>query len=305
MSIGQSTLPNSVDLSTILETELLGAELLGKTADGHSIFLAEYAASPMLMREIGRLREITFREIGEGTGKEIDLDEFDAWYEHLILWNTAKREIVGAYRIGNPSAIEKKHGKASLYTSTLFHFSKELQNVLPRSLELGRSFIRREYWNSQALDYLWHGIGAYLAKHPDIEYLFGPVSISGEYTREAINCIVFYFTKWFDSKLFSVEPVIPFGLSSARNLSSLMAGKEAQEDFMILKRKLREQGLQVPTLLKQYSELSDSGGVHFLSFGIDAAFGNCVDGFILVEVSKIKESKKRRYIYSKIKEETI
>ncbi len=305
MSIGKSSLSVSANLSEILEAELLKAELLGKTTDGHSIFLADYAVSPMLMRETGRLREITFRTIGEGTGKEIDLDEFDSHYEHLILWNSTKKEIVGAYRIGNPSAIERKHGKASLYTSTLFRFSRELEEVLPRSLELGRSFIRQEYWNTLALDYLWHGIGAYLAKHPDIEFLLGPVSISGEYSREAIDWIVYYFTKWFGSTLFQVYPLIPFSLSNQETLATIMTGKNSREDFMILKKKLRELGLQVPTLLKQYSELSDSGGVHFLSFGVDADFGNCVDGFILVEVSKIKESRKKRYIYSKIKEENI
>jgi putative hemolysin len=144
-----------------------------------------YEAAPALMREIGRLRELTFRKVGEGTGRKIDLDEFDQYYQHIVLWDESQLEVVGAYRIAAGDVIYRRLGISGFYTSTLFRFSEEFEKYLPQSLELGRSFVQPNYWNSQALDYLWHGIGAYMAARPQYNYLFGPVSVSNSYSAEA------------------------------------------------------------------------------------------------------------------------
>lgn len=286
----------------LIQSELLQAQLLGKTDDNMKIFLLQYDKAPSTMREIGRLREITFRKIGEGTGKKIDLDQYDPYYEHLVLWDESNLEIVGAYRLGHAGDITGKMGAEGLYTSTLFRFSEEFEHLLKDSIELGRSFVQSRYWNTHALDYLWHGIGAYIATHPDIRYMFGPVSISRSYSREATDLIVHFYKKWYSGKDSLVRSGNQYLIAEQkeRELEEIFSEAESQKDFRLLKQNLKQYGYSVPTLYKQYTELTEGGGVQFLDFGIDENFGFCVDGLILVEVDKIKEAKKKRYIYSKI-----
>jgi putative hemolysin len=164
-----------------LKRALAQAECLGNTSDGKTIYLWQRNGQEdaPLLRELGRLREIAFRAVEEGSGKRRDTDSYDDDYLHLILWDEDDLEIVGAYRF-MPTAMQiEKRGVEGLYSYSLFHYDDKMQDVLEHGIELGRSFIQPRYWGRRGLDYLWSGIGAYLARYPHYRYLFGPVSISG------------------------------------------------------------------------------------------------------------------------------
>lgn len=167
-----------------LKQALYTSELLGKTLDGKKIFLYDYVPDSPVIHEIGRLRELTFRTVEEGTGKVTDIDQYDTYYRHLVLWDDDDLEIVGAYRIGECKSILEDRNEEGLYTSTLFDFKQPLKDCLPDAIELGRSFVQPRYWGKRSLDYLWFGIGAFLRQNPEIKYLFGPVSLSQAYPRQ-------------------------------------------------------------------------------------------------------------------------
>lgn len=282
-----------------IKKELQYAKQLGLTTDGKKILMVDYLNSPEVVKEIARLRELTFRKVGEGTGKKMDIDEYDKYYKHLVLWDEEELEIVGAYRIGICKEVLNSYGTKGLYTSTLFGFSNDfVKKFLPASIELGRSFIQKKYWNTNALDYLWQGIGALINSNPAIKYMIGPVSISNLYPDEAKRMLVYFYMKWFDNPNNLVRAKNPFTISSG-NLEECMAlfnSNERKDDFRILKMLMKNYGFSVPPLYKHYTELCEPGGVNFLDFGIDKDFENCIDGFIVVEVDKIKESKKSRYL---------
>ncbi|OGU63088.1 MAG: hypothetical protein A2V66_09385 [Ignavibacteria bacterium RBG_13_36_8] len=295
---GRTNLATSINL---VRKELSNSILLGRTKNNKEIRLTTLKESPNTLNEIARLREITFREVGEGTGSTLDLDKFDEYYKHLILWDQETFEIIGSYRIGDGSTILNKFGYNGFYTSTLFNFSQELiEDYFPHSIELGRSFIQPKFWNTDALDLLWHGIGAYTANHPNIGFLFGAVSISSHYSEMARRAIVYYFNKWFGSQLNLATSknkyIIPE--NTIEEFSICFRGDGHKKDYFTLKKLLKSQGYTVPILFKQYTELCDEGGVQFLDFGIDELFENCVDGLILVDISKAKPEKKERYYKS-------
>lgn len=282
-----------------VRSQLMQSEFLAETEDGKSIYLTEYRNSPDVMAEIARLREITFRKVGEGTGKKLDLDEFDKSYSHIVLWDDKELEIVGAYRLGDCKAIYKEFGVNGLYTTTLFNYSDHFINLLPQAVELGRSFVQSKYWNTSALDYLWYGIGAYLARYTEIKYLFGGVSLSNSYPEEAKNLIVYFYKKWFgsDEKLVTAKNKFVFSEKDQKELYEFFTGTNYKKELLLLKNRLKVYGFAIPTLFKQYSELCEEGGTIFLDFGIDRDFQNCIDGFILIDIDKIKYSKKERYIF--------
>lgn len=283
----------------LIKKELQSAELLGETSDGKKILLLSYQNFPIVMSEISRLREITFRRIGEGTGNKNDIDVFDKYYKHIVLWDDKELDIVGAYRIGICNEIIAKHGSNGLYTNSLFSYSDEFESYLPAAVELGRSFVQAKYWNTSALDYLWMGIGSFLAKHPEINFLFGPVSLSNSYSEEAKNLIVYFYNKWFGSFDKIVSAKCQFNISPQKQieLENVFNNQNYADEFKCLKNMLKVYGFAIPTLFKQYSDLCKEGGVKFLDFGIDNDFQNCIDGFILVDVDLIKDKKKERYIY--------
>ncbi|MDP3830335.1 MAG: GNAT family N-acyltransferase, partial [Ignavibacteriaceae bacterium] len=239
---------------------------------------------------------------GEGTGKKIDFDIYDKIYRHIVLWDDDNLEVVGAYRIGVCDDILLKYGEKGLYTSTLFNYSDDFRKRLPFSLELGRSFIQSKYWNSSALDYLWLGIGLFLSQNDCIKYLFGGVSLSGSYPIDAQEMILFFYNKWYGDNQKVVESKNPFLLSDKRSseLSLIFNGSDYKSDLRTLKGLLKMYGLTIPILFKQYTELCNEGGARFFDFGIDPDFQSCIDGFIFIEIDKIKQSKKDRYINRKI-----
>lgn len=278
--------------------QLYYAPLLGKTDDGLKIYLLDYDSYPDVINEIGRLREVTFRKVGEGTGNRVDLDRFDRVYKHLVLWNEKEVEIVGSYRIGVCDTIIKEQGYEGLYTSTLFRFSEAFQNILPQSVEMGRSFVQKKYWNTAALNYLWQGIGAFLAANLQIKFMFGPTSLSNSFSTEAKDMIVFFYDKWFNDPDSLVKAKHPYSMStsSKKELIQIFSSDDYRQELRTLKLMLKPYGYTIPTLYKQYADLCDPGGVLFSAFGVDQSFQNCTDAFIIASVDKVKEKKRKRFI---------
>ena len=289
-----------VDVKKI-KRQLLSAKVLVNLDGRKKIYLLRVdKLFPDVIKEIARLREITFRKIGEGTGEKLDTDAYDAYYHHIVLWDEENLEIMGAYRIGVGSEILEKYGYTGFYSSTLFNFSEQFQYHIPYSIELGRSFVQAKYWNTNALDYLWMGIGAFLKQKPKIQFLFGPVSLSNGFQNEAKEMIVFFYEKWYGniSGLVNAKNKFRIREQEKKDLASIFNSNNYKDEFKLLKQKLRFYGLSVPPLYKQYTALCEPGGAQFLSFGVDPDFQNCIDGFILIDIDLIKYAKKEKYIYS-------
>ncbi len=281
-----------------LKQELRAGELLGETSDGKQIILVDWLPESSVIREIGRLRELSFRMVGEGTGERRDLDIYDQYYKQLVLWDNEALEIVGAYRLGEGNHILDKIGKDGFYSATLFRFNQPFHAYLENSLELGRSFVQPRYWGSRALDYLWQGLGAYLRHHPEIRYLFGPASISANYPTAARDMLVYFYGTYFRHPQGLVTANNPCQLSeqTLEELKDIFQGNCYDSDIKELKSRLSMQNMSIPTLYKHYSDLCEEGGVKFLDFGIDPDFSGCTDGFLLIDISRIKEAKRKRYI---------
>lgn len=284
----------------ILKREISNCKVLGETHDHKKIFLTNQNESPNIIREIARLRELTFRKVGMGTGNKLDIDIYDGKYEHIVLWNENDLEIIGSYRIGLCKKIINNNDISNLYTSTLFNFSTSFNNILFESIELGRSFIQPKYWNSKALDYLWQGIGAFLNNERDIKYMFGAVSLSNTYPQSAKELLVFYLKKWFNqySDLANAKNKFEIPQSREEELLRYFSEDDFELEMFKLKSFLKETGYSIPTLIKHYLNLCEPGGVKFIDFSVDPLFKNCIDGLIFVEIDKIKEHKKNRYVKS-------
>ncbi|SBS35953.1 2-acyl-glycerophospho-ethanolamine acyltransferase [Marinomonas spartinae] len=282
----------------LIKTELKQAEHLGSTKDNKQIFLVDYDPMSVTMKEIGRLREIAFRKVGEGTGERSDLDKYDQYYRHLVLWDEEALEIVGAYRIGEVARYMKEDNQNRIYSAELFSYSCDMEAYFEQGIELGRSFVQPKYWGMRSLDYLWYGIGAYLKRHPEIRYMFGPVSLSNSYPQIAKDLIVSFYKKYFPDAEYLARSFNPYQVSQEHQdiISGLLKGERYEEDFRTLKEQLGHLGASVPTLFKQYSELCEPGGVRFLDFGVDVDFGYCIDGLVLVDLTKVKETKRNRYL---------
>ena len=279
------------------EVNLLPPAQLLLTSGGQKVYYAQARQIPHLLQEIGRLREITFRGVGEGTGRGIDLDRFDAHYLHLFVWNEATAEVVGAYRLGRTDRLLVDQGQAGLYTATLFDFAQEFWQQLPPALELGRSFVRPEYQkNYTALLLLWQGIGRYLAQRPYYHYLFGPVSISNAYNEFSQGLLA----TWLSLHTFLPElaqylrPKNPWRVPPSRHqqLRLALAGTQAVEDLSALLADVDPQRRGVPVLLRQYLKL----GGKILGFNRDPDFSNALDGLILVDLLQTSPAVLQRYM---------
>ena len=292
----QSAIAHPVSRIDLLN-ELKKSKLIGQTSDGKKIYLYDYVEDSIVLKELGRLRELSFRKVGEGVNKKRDTDKYDIYYQHIILWDENDLEIVGSYRIGNSDFIFKNIGVKGFYSNNLFKYNEEFTPYLKSSIELGRSFVQPKYWGTRALDYLWFGIGAYLKSNPNIKYMFGPVSMSASFPTVAKDMMIFYYSHYFKEEVNLVEGKTPYQYSNnISEIKELFDLEDKKKGFKFLKSALSNIGVTVPTLYKQYSEITEDGGIKFLSFNIDKNFGDCIDGFILVEVDKIKDSAKKRYI---------
>lgn len=280
-----------------LKSELKKGKLLGETTDGKKIIVYESIKENCVIKEIGRLREISFRHVGEGSGKKRDIDEYDFYYKHLIIWDDEALEIAGAYRLGVCAEIIQDFEVEGLYTTTLFEFDDRFSAYLEKGIELGRSFVQPKYWNSRALDYLWQGIGAYVQSRPQIRYLFGAVSLSDTFNEQAKGMMIYFYQTYFGAVDTPVKHKVPyvFPREVESHCQEVFDGDDYKGDFRVLKEELGFMGYTVPTLFKQYSELCEEGGVQFMDFGYDKDFNNCIDGFIVTDLTLLKEVKQKRY----------
>lgn len=269
-------------------------DVLGQTRDGKRICVGRLAPGSTLLREIGRLRELTFRAVGEGTGKRLDVDPFDAHYEHIVLWDAAALKIAGAYRIARGAPVLAEHGLKGLYTASLFRYGDDALARIAQGMELGRSFVVPDYWGSRSIDYLWQGIGAYLRRHPRVRYLFGAVSMSAALPLHAREQIVSYYARYYGGAQHDdATSRVPFRYTAAPpNFGDL----DADTAFELLKTNLDSLGASVPMLYKQYTELCEPGGARFLAFGVDPAFSDSIDGLIEVDLHRLLPRKRARYL---------
>jgi len=279
-------------------------QLLVKTGAMY-VYIAEADQIPSVIQEIGRLRELTFRAVGEGTGKAVDLDLYDNYYQHLFIWDKEARMIVGSYRLGKTDEITKKYGKKGLYSHSLFKLKNNFINKISPALELGRSFVREEYQKSYLpLMLLWKGIGQFVVKNPDHHILFGAVSISDDYAPVSQQVLIdFLNANRFDHDLArDVKPRKKFKYKGDRHWQG--SGYTEIDDLEQLSNLImRVEGDQrgIPILLKQYLKL----GGHLLGFNVDDQFNNVLDGLIVVDLREADPKALGRYMGKKEMQEFI
>ncbi len=291
-----------------LLAELTPDKLMRKTNKGdNEIYIITHQDSPNVMREIGRVREITFRDAGGGTGEEIDIDPYDTCndpYKQLIVWNPQAHEIIGGYRyiLCNNLPVDE-NGIVQLATTQLFNFSEKfVKEYLPYTLELGRSFVVPHYQSSKAgakalfaLDNLWDGLGALIVDHPEMKYFFGKVTMYTHFHTQARNLIQYFFLKYFKDTENLVTPIKPMDLGiNMEEMEKVFNGGSYKEDYKILSQKVREFGENIPPLINAYMNLSPS----MKTFGavINDHFGAVEETGIIVTISDIYEAKKDRHI---------
>lgn len=262
-----------------------------------SAYLAWANEIPRVMQELGRLREFTFRAAGEGTGKPRDLDRFDRYYSHILLWNSRKQELVGAYRAGNTAEILAQHGAKGLYTSTLFRYNPRFFEKLGPALELGRSFVRPEYQRQYApLLLLWKAIARLLAMQPEIAVVFGPVSISNDYSKTSREMIYRFFeARMLEDELAGmIAPRKPFRPAGLRpwDCRAMFHALRDLEDLSQPITDVESDGKGLPILLRQYAKI----GGKLLGFNVDRKFSNVLDGLMVVDLRKTESGVLERYM---------
>ncbi|MGE3842965.1 MAG: lysophospholipid acyltransferase family protein [Vicinamibacterales bacterium] len=255
------------------------------------VFLAEASAIPNVLDEIGRLRELTYRSVGEGTGKSVDVDAYDQHYLHLFTWDRVRRQVVGAYRLGRADRILATRGVKGLYTRSLFEYDTALFQSRPTALELGRSFVRAEYQrNYTALLLLWKGIGQYVVRHPQYRYLFGPVSISNRYSDMSQRLLLAFLEqnhRHRDAAL--VRGLRPPAVGHGTGLASDNVG---ELDRQVQQHETDRKGM--PVLLRQYLKLN----AQLLGCSIDPAFGDALDLLMVVDLTTVDRPILIRYLGS-------
>ncbi|MBL7661181.1 lysophospholipid acyltransferase family protein [bacterium] len=276
------------DLENLPEDQLLLAN-----AD-HDVYFARAKQIPNILREIGRLREITFREVHEATGNSIDLSVHDEYYLHIFIWNRAGQEIVGAYRMGKTDSIRRHLGHKGLYTSTLFAYNDRLLDQIGPALEMGRSFIQQKYQRSYSpLLLLWQGIGRYVALNPRYKCLFGVVSINNDYDTLSRKFIVNFLkaSNYLPEYAKLLKARNPMKVDNRKGLGTASVVTSI-EDVDSIVEEIEHDGKRIPVLLRQYLKL----GGKLLGFNVDPEFGNALDGLILVDLTKTDRKLLDRYL---------
>jgi hypothetical protein len=302
-----------------IPVEVLKAELKPElqlrmtNKSNNQIFIITAHNAPNVMREIGRLREIAFREAGGGTGKEVDIDEFDTCencYKQLIVWNPEAEEIIGGYRYLEGTKWElDANGQPILATSHMFHFSdKFLKEYMPYTIELGRSFVSLPYQSSKmgakslfALDNLWDGLGALTVIMPNVRYFFGKMTMYPSYIREGRDMILYFLKKHFDDKENLVIPMKPLKIETdEEELAAIFTENDFKEDYRILNQRVRALGYNIPPLVNAYMSLSPT--MKLFGTAINYGFGDVEETGILIAMDEVLEEKRVRHIDSFIKE---
>ena len=298
----------------LIKSELTPEKQLRMTNKSHNeIYVITANNSPNVMKEIGRLREIAFREAGGGTGKSMEIDEFDGGencYKQLIVWNPEAEEIIGGYRymLGTDWKLNADR-QPILATSHMFHFSdKFIDEYMPYTVELGRSFVSLEYQSSRmgskslfALDNLWDGLGALTVIRPNIKYFFGKMTMYPSYIRRGRDMILYFLKKHFDDKENLIIPMKPLKIETdERELKALFCEDDFKKDYRILNREIRKLGYNIPPLVNAYMGLSPT--MKLFGTAINYGFGDVEETGILITVDEILEEKRIRHIDSFIKE---
>lgn len=292
----------------LLKAELTPERFLRHTNKGdNEIYVIEAASCPNTMREIGRLREIAFRDAGGGTGKECDIDSFDTMdppCRQLLVWDPQAEEIIGGYRfIMGPDIKFEADGNPRIATSHIFRFSNEfLKDYLPRTMELGRSFVALGYQSSKAgtkalyaLDNLWDGLGALTVINPGIQYLFGKVTMYPDYSRECRDMLLYFLHKHFPDPDRLVRPLKPLEfITPLSTLEATFNGADFREDYKILNREIRAHGCNIPPLVNAYMSLSPT--MKMFGTAINDEFGDVEESGIMITLSEVFEAKKSRHI---------
>jgi hypothetical protein len=298
----------------VLKSELTPSKKLRDTNKGHNeIYIVNHHDSPNTMKEIGRLREVAFRDSGGGSGLSMDIDEFDTMehpYQQLVVWDPDGEKIIGGYRyiLGNEIKLDDK-GQPILATSHMFHFSEKfVKEYLPYTIELGRSFIAPEYQSRQAgakalfaLDNLWDGLGALAIEKPDMKYFFGKMTMYPDYNREARDLIQHFLFKHFEDKEKLVTPMEPLKIETDKAyMDSILTADDFNEDYKLLNAEVRKHGVNIPPLVNSYMSLSPT--MKMFGGGVNHEFSEAEETCILINFDEIHESKKERHIDSFIDE---
>lgn len=299
----------------LLKAELTEDRRLRMTNRSHNqIYIVTAQDAPNTMREIGRLREIAFRVAGGGTGKSMDIDEYDVMenpYKQLIVWNPEAEEILGGYRyiLGTDVRFDEK-GAPILATAHMFNFSEKfLKEYLPTTIELGRSFVTLEYQSTRtdskglfALDNLWDGLGALTVVMPNVKYFFGKVTMYPSYHRKGRDMILYFLRKHFADKEGLITPMEPLQLESdEKELAALFCKDSFKEDYKILNGEIRKLGYNIPPLVNAYMSLSPT--MRMFGTAINDEFGDVEETGILIAVDEILAEKRIRHIQSFIENE--
>ena len=294
----------------ILKSELTPDRLLRMTNKSHNeIYVVTAHNAPNVMQEIGRLREIAFRAGGGGTGKSVDIDEYDVMprpYKQLVVWNPEAEEILGGYRYLFGDEVEyDEHGKPVLATAHMFDFSEKfLKEYMPYTIELGRSFVTLEYQSSRAgskglfaLDNLWDGLGALTVVKPNMKYFFGKMTMYPSYHRQGRDMILYFLHKHFPDADKLVVPMQPLELEmDSSSLKDLFSCESFKDDYRILNTEVRKLGYNIPPLVNAYMSLSPT--MRVFGTAINYGFGDVEETGILIAVDEILEDKRMRHIES-------
>lgn len=298
----------------VLKSELTPEHQLRMTnKSNNEIYVITAHNAPNVMKEIGRLREIAFREAGGGTGKSMDIDEFDTCencYKQLIVWNPEQEEIIGGYRYleGTDWEIDAQ-GQPELATSHMFHFSERfLKEYAPYTIELGRSFVSLPYQSSRmgakslfALDNLWDGLGALIVIKPNVRYFFGKFTMYPSYIRRGRDMILYFLHKYFADKDKLIIPMKPLEIEAdPQELEALFCKDNFKDDYRILNTEIRKLGYNIPPLVNAYMNLSPT--MKLFGTAINYGFGDVEETGILIAIEEIFEQKRVRHIDSYIKE---
>ncbi len=292
----------------LLKNELTPDKQLRMTnKSNNEIYVITAHNAPHVMLEIGRLREIAFREAGGGTGKEADIDEFDTCencYKQLIVWNPEEEEIIGGYRyLPGTDWQYDAQGQPILATSHMFHFSEKfIKEYAPQTVELGRSFVSLPYQSSRmgakslfALDNLWDGLGALTVIRPNVRYYFGKMTMYPSYIRKGRDMILYFLKKYFDDKEHLIIPMKPLKMdTNPQELDALFCGHSFKEDYLILNREIRKLGYNIPPLVNAYMGLSPT--MKLFGTAINYGFGDVEETGILIAIDEIFEEKRKRHI---------
>lgn len=291
-----------------LEAELTQETFVRNTNKGNNkIYDFTAHEAPALMKEVGRLREISFRMAGGGTGKDADIDDYDIAevpYRQLIVWDPEEKEILGGYRylLGKDIPVDE-HGNVGLATSRLFHFSdKFIKDYLPNIIELGRSFVQPTYQSSKAgakslfaLDNLWDGLGYLIVNHPEMKYFFGKVTMYNHFNQQARDLILGFMRKYFRDKEMLLYPHDPVQIDlTEQDLKEIFPHDNFADDYKILTKKVREFGENIPPLINAYMNLSPS----MKTFGtaVNDRFGNVEETGIIITINELYKQKVGRHV---------